>query len=477
MSSPRSPTRPHSLRRRQSMKVLELERKVEQLSEKNRVLIEDKEKIEKYVKLSLRTSLNDKDTEINALKHTISSLQEEVSRSTKLSRSLNKPNSVVARQNLERNTVDEDHHTKVLQELKQARDALHRLNINMQNEIKHVISTKDNDIAGLRAELNTANQKIQETQKQLLLSKEIDKEYLNLKDDSYFENACQRLCQHVQHWVLRFSKSSDVKSCKLMSEIDDESIIERLDNTILDGIDVDIYLSNRVKRRDVLMSMVMTMISEFIFTRYLFGMDRDERQKLKYLEKTLLEVGPAPAVHSWRAITLSLLSKRLAFIQQRDEDIEAVVAVILETLSEILPPPTNIKKQIEEQLTRVIREAACLAIDMRCQKAEYIMLPHKQPEYDSNCKIKSKILFDAAHMNECSDDSESKIFLEDSQAVVRIVLFPLIVRKCDTGESNKDIVIWPAQVLVAKSAKLIFDDDDIHSKFSSKSNIPSVQNE
>jgi len=41
----------------------------------------------------------------------------------------------------------------------------------------------------------------------------------------------------------------------------------------------------------VFMSVVMTMIWEFVFTRYLFGMDREQRQKLKSIEKTLMEVG------------------------------------------------------------------------------------------------------------------------------------------------------------------------------------------
>jgi len=33
------------------------------------------------------------------------------------------------------------------------------------------------------------------------------------------------------------------------------------------------------------------MIWEFVFTRYVFGMDREQRQKLKSLEKALGEVG------------------------------------------------------------------------------------------------------------------------------------------------------------------------------------------
>jgi len=42
MGSPRSPTRPHSMRRRQSMQVLDLESRLEQLSAENRLLAEAK---------------------------------------------------------------------------------------------------------------------------------------------------------------------------------------------------------------------------------------------------------------------------------------------------------------------------------------------------------------------------------------------------------------------------------------------------
>lgn len=77
----------------------------------------------------------------------------------------------------------------------------------------------------------------------------------------------------------------------MSSELRDEQLQKRLDNAILDGSDVDNYLSDRTKRRDVFTSVVMTMIWEFVFTRYLFGMDREQRSKLKGLEKTLVEVG------------------------------------------------------------------------------------------------------------------------------------------------------------------------------------------
>jgi hypothetical protein len=199
------------------------------------------------------------------------------------------------------------------------------------------------------------------------------------------------------------------------------------------------------------MSMTMTMIWEYVFTRYLFGMDREQRQKLKTLEKTLMEVGPQAAVHQWRATTLALLAKRQAFHLQREQDTEAVVQMIFQTLSEILPPPTHLEDQIQHQLKRVMKAAVDLSIEMRAQRAEYMMLPPLQPEYDANGELSRQVFFNAALMNERSGDTVSNEDLEAQKAVVRIVLFPLVVKKGDDyGNGDEEIVVCPAQVLVAK---------------------------
>jgi len=204
------------------------------------------------------------------------------------------------------------------------------------------------------------------------------------------------------------------------------------------------------------MSMTMTMIWDFVFTRYLFGMDREQRQKLKQLEKTLLEVGPQSAVQQWRATTLTLLSKRQAFLQQREQDTEAVVGEIFHTLSEILPPPTHMEEPIQAQLRKVVKYAVDLSIEMRTQRAEYMMLPPLQPEYDANGDLERKVSFNAALMNERSGDTVSNEQLEEQNAIVRIVLFPLVVKKGDDrGEGDEEIVVCPAQVLVARPKKTV----------------------
>ncbi|KAF2806080.1 uncharacterized protein BDZ99DRAFT_510965 [Mytilinidion resinicola] len=306
------------------------------------------------------------------------------------------------------------------------------------------------EIERLQHELDAAKEQNRAFQRQILAPKPGDS-FLTVRDEDYFESACQQLCFSVQQWVLRFSKMSDTRPCRLTAEIQDEKLVDRLDNAILDGSDVDVLLADRVKRRDVFMSIVTTMIWEYVFTRFLFGMDREQRQKLKSLEKTLRETAPAHAVAQWRAITLTFLAKRGAFQEQCDQDTKALVHAIYFNLSTLLPPPSAHAAQLQESLRYMLQQAISLSIEMRTQRAEYTMLPPLQPEYDANGDLVKKVLFNASLMNERSGETGSNEKLEQEGAVVRIVLFPLVVKQGDDyGEGMEQIVVCPAQVLAAK---------------------------
>ena len=444
------------------MQVLDLEQRLEQLAAENRALAEAKSQADRVLQTTQYASsaLVERDAELDSLKRTLAWLQNEVTRLTEVNDGLTSANITLGNQQNDRYNSLESQHTQATRELQEVRDSHNNLSQGMEgivrNEVQNAVQDQDREIAELRAQLEAAKEQIRQMQRQILESKAGETEFLTIRDEDYFDNACQQLCQHVQQWVLRFSKFSDMRACRLTSEINNDKIIDRLDNAILDGSDVDSYLADRVKRRDVFMSMTMTMVWEFVFTRYLFGMDREQRQKLKSLEKLLSEVGPASAVHQWRAITLTLLSKREAFIQQREQDTIAVVNAVLETLTEILPPPSHLEQQIQEQLERVMKAAIDLSIEMRTQRAEYMMLPPLQPEYDANGDLASKVSFNAALMNERSGDTVTNEELEAQKAVVRIVLFPLVVKKGDdSGEGEEEIVVCPAQVLVAKPKKQV----------------------
>ncbi|TQS31714.1 hypothetical protein Golomagni_07997, partial [Golovinomyces magnicellulatus] len=361
--------------------------------------------------------LSERDAEIDTLKQSIQYLQQEVARLSEVNDGLTSANAELASKDGGRLGGVYMH----------SGDGTRGLDGGAGSPSFQTLEEKDAEIADLRSQLEAAKEQIRDMQRKILESKAGDAEFLDVQDEDYFDNRCQQLCSHVQQWVLRFSKFSDMRACRLTSEINDEKTIDRLDNAVLDGSDVDTYLNDRVKRRDIFMSMTMNMIWEFVFTRYLFGMDREQRQKLKSLEKLLNEVGPMQAVRQWRAVTLTLLSRRESFKEQRDQDTEAVVQAIFQTLCKILPPPGNLETQIQSQLRRVMNEAVDLAIEMRKQKAEYMMLPPLQPEYDADGELAATVQFNASMMNERStQNTSSNEDLEAKGSIVRVVLFPLV---------------------------------------------------
>lgn len=430
------------MRRRQSMQVLELESKVEQLIAENRALTEARLQADSSVNQRAAVTISERDAVIEQLRSSLEEFKREVERLKEVNEGLHSANAQLATQHNERYSHLELQHASASSELE-----------GMRGNLSQTVQDKDAEIERLRSELEATRKQVRAMQQQILAAKPADADFLRLKDEDHFDHRCQQLCAHVQQWVLRFSKFSDMRACRLTSEINDVKIVDRLDNTVLDGSDVDDYLSDRVKRRDIFMSMTMHMIWEYVFTRYLFGMDREQRQKLKALEKLLSEVGPPHAVRQWRAVTLTLLSRRPAFGDQRNDDTEAVVQAILETLSKILPPPSNMENQIQSQLRRVLREAVDLSIEMRTQRAEFMMLPPLQPEYDANGELAETVAFNAALMNERSGGSTSNEDLEAQGAVVRMVLFPLVIKKGDdNGVGDDEIVVCPAQVLVAKQS-------------------------
>ncbi len=463
------------------MQIIDLETKLDQLASENRLLQDAKSKAERGIqelgytqnrnenaaKEALETrdlQLREKDSEILKLRETLEWVQGEVARLTEVNKSLTTTNLSHSSEHDDRySQLQLEHDTTKQQwqqsarELEQLRQQHVHLSTGMEDIVRHEISIALNDknaeVRRLRDELEAAKEQVRALQQQILVSKPSD-DVLITRDEDYFDGQCQQLCQHVQQWVMRFSKFSDSKPCRLTSEVTDEKITDRFDNAILDGSDVDNYLADRKRRRDVFMSVVMTMVWEFVFTRYLFGMDREQRQKLKSLEKLLGEVGPMKAVHRWRATTLMLLSRRQAFQAQRVQDTEAVVQEIFQTLATLLPPPSQHIKQGKESLRNVMKCAVDLSVEMRTQRAEYIMLPPLQPEYDTNGDLVRKVYFNAAVMNERSGTTTSNEELDAQHVVVRIVLFPLVVKKGDDdGLGNEEIVVCPAQVLAAKPGK------------------------
>jgi len=242
-----------------------------------------------------------RDQQIAEVRRLLQALQQEVARLTEINADLTQANKHLSADTNERYATIQAESVHAHQQWQQSahdlaelRQRYDQLSAGMDQIVRDEIATaledRDAEIQRLHQELEAATDQIRVLQRQIMVSKQADS-FLVVRDEDYFDSACQQLCQHVQLWVKRFSKFSDSKACRLSSESRDEKIEARLDNAILDGSDVDMLLADRQKRRDVFMSVVMTMIWEYVFTRYLFGMDREQRQKLKTLEKTLSEVG------------------------------------------------------------------------------------------------------------------------------------------------------------------------------------------
>jgi len=463
-----SPTRPPSMRKRQSMHIVDLEGQVAQLAAANEALrfakqdngtsrALDGNDLEEALR-ARDMEVQQKDNEINQIRAMLQPMQDEIARLSEMNNGLTEANrNLVDDSNGRYAALQEEHaHAKEQwedssRELESLRHEHGQLTSGLRTAVEAQLATalasKDSEIRELREELDIATERIRALQVQIQSTK--GRDFLTVRDEDYFDGACQKLCQHVQQWVLRFSKTSDNRICRLSTDLKDDKIEARLDNAILDGSDVDKLLGDRVKRRDIFMSVVMTMVWEYVFTRYLFGMDRDQRQKLKTLEKQLAEVGPPRAVAQWRATTLTLLAKRPMFSEQCDRDTQAVAMEIFDLLCALLPPPSGTKDQLSTSLLKVIHIAVDLSIEMRTQRSEYIMLPPLLPEYDQNGDLMHKVHFNASLMNERSGMFSSNEELEHSRSVVKIVLFPLVVKKGDeVGEGDEEIVVCPAQVLV-----------------------------
>ena len=463
------------------MQLLDLETRIDQLVSENRLLqdakaradrqlgdaVEDHSQQKSAFDDAIRTRdlyVQQKNSELNKLRGILDGLQSEVSRLTEINQGLSGSTRELTSDHEQRYGQLEDDHADIHQkwqestrELEELRHQHASLSAGMEEIVRHevdlALDSKDVELQQMRNELETAKDQVRRLQQQILASRSSD-DIIVTRDEDYFDSQCQQLCQHVQQWVLRFSKFSDMKTCLSIDAVAEVRISDRFDNAILDGSDVDIYLADRIKRRDVFMSVVMTMVWEYIFQRYLFGLDREQRQKLKSLEKTLLEVGPPRAVNRWRATTLTMLSRRTSFLPQRQQDTEAVVNEIFDTLAALLPPPGHLVGQITDSLRKVMSAAADLAVEMRCQLCEYLMPPPLQPEYDTHGDLARQVFFNPALMNERSGATASNDALGAQRAIVRLVLFPLVLKRGDDGgDGDEEIVVCPAQVLVARESE------------------------
>jgi hypothetical protein len=161
-------------------------------------------------------------------------------------------------------------------------------------------------------------------------------------------------------------------------------------------------------------------------------------------------VEPIPAVVEWRAITLTFLARSELHKQQCDRDTGILTEQIFGTLATLLPPPQVYSSQLRNTLYTVIRLAVSMSIEMRTQRANYVMLASPRSEYDQNGDPIAGLTFNAKTMNERSGEVISDEELEAKRAAIKIVLFPILVKRGDDyGEGEEQTVVFKTQVLIA----------------------------
>lgn len=147
---------------------------------------------------------------------------------------------------------------------------------------------------------------------------------------------------------------------------------------------------------------------------------------------------------------MTLLSTRPTFGIKRAADSEEIVKTILNLLNYLLPPPSQYTTLALESLRNLIQHAVQLAIEMRTQRAEYVMKRPPRPEYDDNGDVTNSIPFNASIMQNRGTEPASDKELEAEGATVKIILFPQVIRRGNEyGEDyDTEITVLPMQVLV-----------------------------
>ena len=297
--SPMSPTRPPSMRKRQSMHFADLEQRFEQLAADHRSLQSAKLVVDRRLEEQAKdhgqqrqtyedavqehkSYLAEKDSELRRLHDLLDGFKRQVSELTAANEELQTSRGLdpdrVGDQSFQILASQNENSRRELEDLREqhAKLADDHEDI-LEREIEAVRQENDSELRQLQEELDNAKAEVRALQQQILASRSSD-EYVE-HDEDYFETKCTALCQHVQQWILRFSKFSDTHACRMVGELSDDTLADFFDDAILDGTEVDEYLQDRIKRRDIFMSVVMSRIVDFIFRRYLFGLDREQRKK------------------------------------------------------------------------------------------------------------------------------------------------------------------------------------------------------
>lgn len=280
------------------MQIVDLENRLEGLAAENTDLTQEKANIEKTLTESIQRHKNDsvifvqelesrnvllteKDSEITELKKKLDYYREEAAR-------LSLTNDSLAATNTTLSTSYRFSYAALAGKYERKREQLASIT-KEHSEIQAQLQERDSELNRLRDELVKAREEVQKLLQQQQVSAAQDS--FHTKDLDHFSSSCQQLFGSLKIWCNQFSSFSAGKKCLHVHRIVDEAARDRVEEVMLDDRGVRKMLKDEKSRPEVFMAITMRMIWEHVFTRYLFGLEVDERQKLLSLERTLAENG------------------------------------------------------------------------------------------------------------------------------------------------------------------------------------------
>lgn len=292
------------------MQIVDLENRLEGLAAENTDLTQEKANIEKTLTESIQRHRNDsnifiqelesrqvllteKDSEITELKKKLDYYREEAARLTLTNDGLTATNTTLStsyRFSYAALAGKYERKREQLVSISKEHSELQASFAEVQareNAIRNQLQERDSELNRLRDELVKAREEVQKLQQQVSAGQD----RFHTKDLHHFSSSCQHLFGSLKIWCNQFSSFSAGRKCMHVHRIVDEAARDRVEEVMLDDRGVRKMLKDEKSRPEVFMAITMRMIWEHVFTRYLFGLEVDERQKLLSLERTLAENG------------------------------------------------------------------------------------------------------------------------------------------------------------------------------------------
>lgn len=381
IGSPRSPTRPHSMRRKQSMQLLDMQAQMAAMAEElaaarqeNSVILQAKEAAERNLDEARREA--GKAQQYKAQAEEVRGLLESMTlRNTDLTRqTLDLQVQLDQRDSSVQETIAATVAAAIAskeEELTQLRQRAERLSHDWSGdereieELEEIIATQKSEIASLKQSRPTSS-----------AGPDYLQEYS--RDDAYFEQSCQKLFRGVWRWIHAFSdrRKHSVADIEDIKTLEDPRIYQWMKDAFTGNLSS--YLADLDKRRLILMALTMSLFHHYIFNKHFFGLTKGQEEASKVLEMVVDDSDISDSeFRLWRAQQFCLFSKSRNYSTQRNQEVLGVTESVMRKLSNVLPQPSSSPSDgqrtriLIEELKIIVKKAAELSNDMRRQSTKY----------------------------------------------------------------------------------------------------------